>query len=225
VVNPNGLAFFSGQAVSSNDAMTEVAPLADQSLARLKTALAGAQVEAADVVRVTCFLSSLGDGLKVRQQMAAAFPKASHSMVQLLRGHSRGLVECEAVGRLKAAPAEALVFLNPSGLEPSPNYSQVALVGPGKLVLSGTQMAFHGEEQDVRLAFDRLKKVVEQAGAKLGNVAMSSVYPLSQAVADKVRKVRFEFYDPKRPPASTMLIFEGLPSMDATFAVDVIAVM
>jgi len=40
-----------------------------------------------------------------------------------------------------------------------------------------------------------------------------------------VRKIRFEYYDPARPPASTLLPFEGLPSMDASFAVDAIAVV
>ena len=54
---------------------------------------------------------------------------------------------------------------------------------------------------------------------------MTSVYPLSEASANLVRKVRFEYLDQARPPASTMLLFEGLPSMDASFAVDVVAVV
>jgi hypothetical protein len=44
-------------------------------------------------------------------------------------------------------------------------------------------------------------------------------------MADKVRALRFEFYDQTRPPASTMLPFEGLPSLDASFAIDVVAVV
>jgi enamine deaminase RidA (YjgF/YER057c/UK114 family) len=39
-----------------------------------------------------------------------------------------------------------------------------------------------------------------------------------------VRKIRGEFYNGARPPAETMLPFQGLPSMDAGFAVDVVAV-
>ena len=61
--------------------------------------------------------------------------------------------------------------------------------------------------------------------ASIKEVAWSSIYPLSQASADEVRKIRFEYYDPSRPPASTLLPFEGLPSMDASFAVDAIAVV
>jgi hypothetical protein len=61
-------------------------------------------------------------------------------------------------------------------------------------------------------------------GASIKEVAWSSIYPLSNSIGDQVRKIRFEFYDPARPPASTLLAFEGLPSMDASFAVDTVAV-
>jgi enamine deaminase RidA (YjgF/YER057c/UK114 family) len=53
---------------------------------------------------------------------------------------------------------------------------------------------------------------------------MSSIYPLTNAIMERIRAIRFDFYDRASPPASTMLPFEGLPSVDATFALDVIAV-
>jgi hypothetical protein len=43
-------------------------------------------------------------------------------------------------------------------------------------------------------------------------------------MAAQVRKVRGAFFDGARPPAASLLVFEGLPSMDAGFAVDVVAV-
>ena len=86
-------------------------------------------------------------------------------------------------------------------------------------------MAFGIQEADAKLAFSRLEKELVQVGASLKNAAMSSVYPLSESSANLVRKVRFEYLDQARPPASTMLLFEGLPSMDASFAVDVVAVV
>jgi enamine deaminase RidA (YjgF/YER057c/UK114 family) len=36
--------------------------------------------------------------------------------------------------------------------------------------------------------------------------------------------VRLDFFDADRPPAGSMFLFEGLTSMDAGFAVDVVAV-
>jgi enamine deaminase RidA (YjgF/YER057c/UK114 family) len=131
-------------------------------------------------------------------------------------------VECEAVGRLGTAPALPTVMVNPDGLEKSPNYSQVVLVNGPKLIVSSSQLAFRAEDSDVRLAFDRLKRAVEQAGGSLTHAVMSNYYPLTQSTVDKIRQIRFEFLDKNKPPASTMLQFEGLPSMDASFAVEVV---
>jgi enamine deaminase RidA (YjgF/YER057c/UK114 family) len=143
--------------------------------------------------------------------------------VQTLRGLSTALVECEAVGRLSSPPASPLVTLNPPGLTPSPNYSQAILLNAPKVILSGGQLAFQTQDSDIRLAFERLKKALEQAGGSLRNVAMTNYYPLTNSTIDKIRSIRFEFLDKARPPASTMLLFEGLPSMDASFAIEVIA--
>ena len=107
----------------------------------------------------------------------------------------------------------------------SQNYSQIALVGAPRVALTGTQVAFGSQDSDVRLAFQRLQKELGHVGASVKDVAMSHIYPLSNQSADQVRRIRFEFYDKARPPASTMLIFEGLPSMDASFAVDAVAVV
>jgi len=54
-------------------------------------------------------------------------------------------------------------------------------------------------------------------------VFWSGVYPLTRPVADKVRAIRFDFFDRANPPASTLLLFEGLPSLDATVAIEVAA--
>jgi hypothetical protein len=56
------------------------------------------------------------------------------------------------------------------------------------------------------------------------DVAFARFYPLSQKIADQVRRVRAAFFDLALPPAGSLLLFEGLPSLDAGFAVDVVAV-
>jgi enamine deaminase RidA (YjgF/YER057c/UK114 family) len=129
------------------------------------------------------------------------------------------------VARSRVKIDKPLEFLNPDGLTKSPNYSQIALVGAPRVALTGTQVAFGSQDADVRLAFGRLQKELAGVGASIKEVAWSSIYPLSNAMGDEVRKIRFEYYDPARPPASTLLPFEGLPSLDASFAVDAIAVM
>lgn len=213
MMNPHGLAFFSGQQAKD----------VHQATKQLQEAVNAAGSKPASVLRVTCFLSSLEEVQTARAGIGHTFPLAAWNYVQLQRLGLEPLAECEAVGRLDAPPASAVMFVNPPALTQSSNYSQIALVNAPKVVLSGTQMAFRDQDADVRLAFERLRRALEPQGVTYKDVFWSSVYPLTRSIADKVRTIRFEFYDRAHPPASTLLLFEGLPSLDATVAVDVIA--
>jgi enamine deaminase RidA (YjgF/YER057c/UK114 family) len=214
VVNPNGLAFLSGQS----------APSVAQSLEKLKSALRSGGMESADVLRVTCFVSSLDEQRDTHQSMAASFPTAALNYVQMQREPVTPVAECEAVARLRAPASQQLKFLNPPNMDSSPNYSQLALVTSPKLVITGTQLAFGAQESDLKLAFDRLQRVLSSLNARFDHVVMSDVYVTSSAITPRVRTVRAGYYSAANPPASTLLPFEGLPSLDATFGVDVIAV-
>jgi enamine deaminase RidA (YjgF/YER057c/UK114 family) len=152
-------------------------------------------------------------------------PQAALNYVQVQRAPYGSVVECEAVARLRAPVNQPLQLLNPEGLSNSPDYSQIALVGAPRVALTGAQLAFRYQDDDARLAFQRLGKDLEPVGASLQDVAMSNFYPLSDSIGGLIRKVRFEFYDKTKPPASTMLPFQGLPALDASFAMDVVAVL
>jgi len=212
-VNPNGVAFLSGQSAAG----------VGQSLDQLKSALQKGGMETDDAMRVTCFVSSLEEQKDARQRMEATFPSAALNLVQMQREAVTPVAECEAVARMRTAATEPVSFLNPAGLEKSPNYSQMALVTSPKLVLTGTQLAFGSQESDAKLAFDRLQKVLSSMNARFDGVVMSHVYLTSSAMIAQVRKVRAGYYSGAHPPASTMLPFEGLPSLDAMFGVDLIA--
>jgi enamine deaminase RidA (YjgF/YER057c/UK114 family) len=222
--NPMGLVFIAGQAASSDTPTPKVAPLAQKSVADLKTALRSAGSEPADALRVTCFCSSLEDYPAVRAAVEADFRGASLDFVQVQRSAVRSVVECEAVAKLRRQITAPVEFQNPQGLNSSTEYSQLALISAPRVVLSGTQIAYGYQDSDARLAFQRLAKALEQGGSSVRDVAVASIYPLSTSLAAQARKVRFEFFDKSRPPASTLLPFEGLPAMDAGFAVDVVAI-
>jgi enamine deaminase RidA (YjgF/YER057c/UK114 family) len=217
--NPNGLAFFSGQQTKD----------VNQSIAQLRTAMDSAGVSRENVLRTTCFLSSLEDISGSKTAIGTAFPSAAVNFVQQQRLGLDQVVECEAVGRLEKSPASSnengpVTLVNPPALAQNPNYSQIALVSASKIVFTGTQMAFGDQDKDVRLAFDRLRKVLEAQGVSYRDVFWSATYPLTKTMADRVRAIRFDYYARSHPPASTLLLFEGLPSLDATAAVEVAAV-
>ena len=222
--NPLGLAFFSAQRQEAADPTAPMAPLADKSLAALSLALKGAGSQPADVVRVSCFLSSLDDIAAVRKLVGQAFPNAAADYVQTERASAHGMAACEAVARLQRDPGKPLSILNPEGLPSIPGASQVALVASEKIVFTGTQVSFGFEEKDSRLAFQRVGKALEQEGASLHDVAFAHFYPLATGLVSQIEKVRGDFFDSARPPATSLLLFEGLPFMDAGFAIDVVAV-
>jgi enamine deaminase RidA (YjgF/YER057c/UK114 family) len=223
-VNPHGLAFISGQVASSDNPLDPVAPLAAKALDSLRAAVNAAGATPKDVLRVTCFLSSLEDLAQARLPFDREYPRAARNYVQAQRVPQRALAECEAVARLAAPPSAALEMRHAGSGEPSAGYSQVALVGAPQVVLTGMQASYGFQDGDARLAFERLEKTLEQAGSSFKNAAFAGFYPLSASLAQQVRKVRTEFIDTRRPPAATMLPFESLPALDAGFAVDVVAV-
>jgi len=213
VVNPHGIAFLAGQNAAS----------VAQSLARLKVALSGGGMQPEDALRVTCFVSSLDEQRDAHQLMMAAFPGAVLNYVQMQREPVMPAAECEAVARLRASIPAPVTFLNPPDLDKSPNYSQLALVKSPKLVITGTQLAFGSQEADIKLAFERLQRVLSSSNARFDQVVMSHTYVTSSAMIPRVRTVRAGYYSSTTPPASTLLSFQGLPSLDAAFGVDVIA--
>lgn len=223
-VNPNGLIFLSGMGGNGPGGPEAIEAPLDKALQDLGKAAKLASAEPADMLRVTCLLSSLDSVGTVRTKVAAAFPGAVLTAVQAQRLHTAALAECEGVARLRQKPAEGLTMLNPPEMNPSPAYSKAALIGAEKVILTGTQLAFRAEDSDVQLAFQRIAKSLEGAGSSMKHVAFSSLYSLSNAVTAKIRAVRFDYYDKAKPPASTLLLFEGLPSMDASFAIELVAV-
>ena len=207
-VNPQGLAFISGQ----------VGKTFREAVAGVNKAVAAAG--ASETLSMTCFVSSLEE--TAADRTAVQLP-AGAVVVQMRREPSPTAAECEAIARLKTAPAEAVQLLNPEGLTKSPNYSQIALVKAPTIVFTGVQLCFHTQESDAKLAFERLAKTLESGTVKYANVFFTHTYALTAPAMDQVRAVRFSYFDKTHPPASTLLPFEGLPALDASFGIEVVA--
>jgi enamine deaminase RidA (YjgF/YER057c/UK114 family) len=198
-VNPNGLLFLSGQPANN----------LEESLAKLEKV---APISGADMVRVTCFVRALDENRDAPRLMSRHFPNAAVNYVQSQREYVPPVAACEGVAR-----APATFVLAGTGASPG----SFALVTAPKLVLSATQLSFGTAEGDVKLAFDRLEKSLAPFQVQLASVAMTHVYVMSRAMSEKVRAIRPELFKGK---ASTIVQVEGLPSLDASLGVDVVAV-
>jgi enamine deaminase RidA (YjgF/YER057c/UK114 family) len=203
VVNPGGIAFV--PAAGNANAAAAVAQLA--------SAMSGAGVKAADVLRITCFMSSLDDLAGARSAAAMAFPAAAANFVQMQRLGLERQVLCEGAARLGAAPSS-----------PPAAGSTVALVNSPKIVLTSTQLVFRDQDSDFRLAYQRLAKTMAPLGATFKDVFWTGNYALTLPNAARIESLQWEFLDRARAPASTALQIEGLPSTDATAAIEFMAI-
>jgi enamine deaminase RidA (YjgF/YER057c/UK114 family) len=205
---PHGAAFISGQ-VGTAAAAAEP----------LTKAVASAGLKNDSVRKITCFLNALEHVNSVRSQIAAAFPKVPVSYAQVRRDSTGDFTECEAVAALNAKPSSPEYIGALEG-----RYTQVVKLPPGPVAITGIQLAFGREIADARLAFERLERTLEGVGASAKSVVMTGIYPLTRNASQTIREVRREFFDTSKPPASTLLLFEGLSSLDAFFGIDAIAV-
>jgi enamine deaminase RidA (YjgF/YER057c/UK114 family) len=222
-VNPHGVAFVSGQVGSSDKPVAQMLPLAEKAVKDLHAIHSAAGIQSSDVLRVTCLMASMADFPEVERKVSGAFPQSALSFVQIQRSPARGVVECETVARLRSKVNEPLKFVYADDLPKSPNFSHAALIGAKRVVFTSLHLSAGGQESDARQTFAQLEQSLKSAGTSIKQVAMSSIYPISQEAAELARKTRFDFYDRSRPPASTMLPFEALPA-PAVFGVNIVAV-
>jgi len=101
--------------------------------------------------------------------------------------------------------------------------SNIVLLNAPRVAITGAQLAFRSQESDIKLAFERLNKTLEEAGAGTGDVSLRRVYALSRTVADRVLQIEREYFNKQDPPGGSVLLFEALPSLDASFAIDAVA--
>jgi enamine deaminase RidA (YjgF/YER057c/UK114 family) len=161
---------------------------------------AAAKAQDAVMVQVTCFLGDLIQVDSARAAIASAFPGAAANFVQLTRLAIDPGTSCEGVGRLQ-----------------KPGRS------PAKLVFTGIQMAFQEGDPDIRLAYGRLGRALETLKAAYPDTLVLNIYSLNSTTGKRAAALAREFLGPSARSAGSTLMVEGLPSPDATVAIELVA--
>jgi enamine deaminase RidA (YjgF/YER057c/UK114 family) len=195
IVNPSGVAFLAAQP----------APSVAESLANLKSILASAGIQPSDALIVTCFVSSLDDQRDTQPLMASIFPGAALDYVQMQREPVIPAASCEATARMT---------------KPAASSPQLAAISSPEIVITGTQLAFGSQDSDLKLSFDRLEKALAAKNVRFDRVALSHLYVTSSALTNRVIALE----SARSGGTRTVLPVEALPSLDAPFGLDVIAV-
>lgn len=154
-------------------------------------------------LQVTCFVSSL-DGAST---LAARFPSAAVDIVQTQRTPSRPDTRCEAVersGKNESARAEGSAASDKTA---------------SRLAFTGTQVAFGTDQKAAALAYKRLDQELTTAGVSPSDILETHVYALSERLGTLAVNTR------NSPTAFTVVPFEGVASLDGSFAIDYIAPM
>ena len=115
---------------------------------------------------------------------------------------------CEAAGRLEAGKAPVLS-------------AQTVVVKTPKVVFSGIQMAFGHEDPDLRLAFERLEKSLSSL-VGTGSVVAARFYVMDGSLAEKLAVMGRDLFH-RSALAGSAVEIEGLPSLDASAGMEVIA--
>ena len=86
-----------------------------------------------------------------------------------------------------------------------------------RLAFTGTRVAFGKDEKAAKLAFQRLDKDLSDAGIPPADIVATNIYPLSIPLGELARKTR------STAGTLTVIPFEGIASVDGSFAVDAVA--
>jgi hypothetical protein len=87
-------------------------------------------------------------------------------------------------------------------------------VKTARLAFTGARVAFGADDKAAALAFQRIDKDLSEAGA--GEVVQTDVYPLTKGTGELARKVR--------GMKGAVIPFEGVASIDGSFAIDAVAI-
>jgi enamine deaminase RidA (YjgF/YER057c/UK114 family) len=196
IVNPSGVAFVAAQPAAS----------VAESLAKLKSVLAASGMQPSDALIVSCFVSSFEDQRDAQRLMGTGFPGAALDYIQMQRSPVTPAAACEATARLGSSGAS--------------NTPQMAVVSSPQVVITGAQLAFGSQDNDLKLAFDRLEKVLATKNARFDQVVLAHLYITSSAVTSRVVALG----SARSAGTRSVLPVEALPSLDAQFGLDVIAV-
>lgn len=218
--------FISGQAERA-DSAAEAAKLTMASLHRTLEFLG---LTAGDVVQVKTFVTPMKDAAAVEEQISAFYTRNQHPAITQVEWSSSLPIEIEMVAIAPAAeegePQQPLTWLTPPGMSASPVFSRLAIArNAGLIYTSGLYGAAGASPQDeVGELFGHLEQVLSAAGSDLRHLAKGTYYVSDNEVSQAFNAIRPAKYDPKRPPAASKAVVQGVGLPGRGITVDMIAV-
>lgn len=219
--------YISGQAEKGDGSLADATR---QTMAGLVKTLEHLGLKRRDVVQLKAFLNPMKDSAIAVREMMEVFRDEMPPPIILVEWESSLPIEIELIA---ASPEQAgkdapsIEYLTPPWMKGSPVFARVARLNhPSTIFISN----IYGDTQnpdgvdEVRSAYETLKRVAEGAGSDLRHLAKATYYVSSDDVSNQLNVVRPEFYDAARPPAASKAKVAGTGREDRTLTFDMIAV-
>jgi enamine deaminase RidA (YjgF/YER057c/UK114 family) len=201
------------------------------SLEHMHDRLAYLGLSADDVVQVKVFADSIANATRLEAKIAEYYrKKPSPPVVMVEWTHPGADVEVELIatrGPTEATTDETITYPVPPGLKAFPTYSRVAEIHQGDILYVSGLYGTPSEEAEgqMRDIFATLGQVLERAGTDFDHLAKATYYLNSWDVKGPLWGIRKEFYDPERPPTSSLIPVRGVGKEGRLVTIDMVGVV
>ena len=223
---PSGrdILYLSGRAASG-----EIAEATSGTMTELFAVLAHLGSEPKDVVQVKAFIHLMSEWETVEREIEKAFGELGAPPLVFVEWSSTSrATEIELIAAAPEAQEtkEAVSYFTPPGDKSSPVYSRVARVHADTVIYTRGVVGMRGEApvDEVKLAFDDLRRITEAAGGDLRHLAKATYYVSDDPLSSALNEVRPLVYDPQRPPAASKVAVPLIGKEGGGLLMDFIAV-
>lgn len=229
VMPPGRKVFFSGQIEPTGRKFSNAGSGFRATLENLGRGLEFFGLSKADVVQVKAFVYPYSEREIVEREIAAFFGDAHVPAVSVAQGRAQPSAEIEftaAGGRVHGQPAPIAYTALP-GEPGSPKYSAACVVAEGVplIFISGLHAANAATRRDeAREIFSQLAGVLFETGGSFRYLVKSIGHYMDTEGQRALRDIRGVYYDPARPPPSSVFSTAGVGRVGGTLTIDMIAV-
>lgn len=229
VMPAGGHVYVSGQVARGDDLIAAMRETFEASLARLS--YMGLSTE--DITQVKIFLDDIERVDTVEQELARYFRhRPAPPFVSLEWVHEGFDIEIEMLASRSTPSAERpaddnISYTTPPGMREVPVYSRVAEIHGGDVVfISGLygDPSLSGAEQ-IEDIFSQMKEILPETGADFDHLAKGTYYVTDWEIVRHLGTVRGQYYDPKRPPTSSLIPIRGVGQPGRALTIDFIGVV
>lgn len=214
--------------VSGQAELGDLATATRATLASLNRTLEHLQLDRSRIVQLKCFLDPMKEVAIVNHEIQTFFgvlpvPPVVH--VQWSGGSQPIEIELIAHAPASHTPDGTVSFEWLPWLPVSPIYCRLTRIhGDHRIYVSGLTASAEGNgESQVLQIFGALEKLLEQTGSGFRHMAKATYYVSDNECSQQLNLIRPSLYDPKRPPAASKAMVQGVAHHGRGVTIDMIA--